>query len=350
MANKTEKATPKRLRDARKKGQVARSKEVVSMAIISGIFFWLWIKGADIFAEAQQMIILPTEVYSVPFREGLTHVMTGVIKGFVNIVLPILVGVVLLIIMANFFQFGFLFTTKPITPDFKKINPAQGIKKIFSMDNLMELIKSIIKVSILGFLLYGVISASIDPLLKLPWLGIDDVIPIIGALFAKIAIITVIAFSFVAFADLAWQKYHFQKKQMMSKDEVKREYKEMEGDPIVKGKRRQLQREIAMSTTMEQTRKASVVITNPTRLAVAMYYEKEKTKLPVILAKGEGLLARRIVEIAKEENIPVLQNVPLARDLYEQVAIDDYIPSDLIEPVAEVLRWLQELKESKNHK
>ena len=152
------------------------------------------------------------------------------------------------------------------------------------------------------------------------------------------------AFIVIAVADYAFQKRQYLKKLMMTKEEVKREYKESEGDPMIKSKRRQLHRELMTNNMLQNVRRASVVVTNPTRIAVALIYDGEETPLPLIAAKGENLLARRIIEIAREEGIPVMENVPLARALHQNGEIDRYIPSDLIEPVAEVLRWVQSLQ------
>jgi type III secretion protein U len=347
MSEKTEQPTPKRLRDARKKGQVAKSREVTSAVVIIGLFLYLWIGFNYILGHLKQMVLFPTNFYGSAFKNALGLVFEGTIREMLLIIIPIVGFALVLAVMSNFFQIGFLFSFEPVKPDLKKINPAEGVKRIFSMNNLIELLKSIIKIGFLGFLIYKIIKDAIDPLLKMPYLGIGGVLMLLSSILKKIVVFSSGAFSVVAAADYFWQKKQYIKKLMMTKEEVKQEYKEMEGDPLIKSKRRQLHRELVMNDTLQRTRKATVIITNPTKRAIALYYEKGKTKLPIVLAKGENLLAKRMIEIAQEEGIPVVQNVPLAQALYEHVNIDQYIPGDLIKPVAEVLRWVQQLKESK---
>ncbi|WP_461833077.1 type III secretion system export apparatus subunit SctU [Desulfothermus sp.] len=344
MSEKTEQPTPKRLRDARKKGQVAKSREVTSTAVIVGLFGYIICGGSIILHTFKELILLPSQYYRVEFNEGLKNLFNGVIYKLIFLLFPIAILAMVTAIAASFFQIGFLFVFEPIKPDLKKLNPAQSIKKIFSKDNLIELIKSIVKVSFLGFLIYVLIKNSINALLHIPYLGLESVFLILEDIFKKLIYISSSVFIVISAFDYYWQKKQHIKKLMMTKDEVKREYKEMEGDPQIKSKRRQLHREMIMNSTIERTRKATVLITNPTRRAVALYYEKSKSKLPVVLAKGENLIAKKMIEVAKEEGIPIMQNIPLAHALYEHVEIDKYIPSDLIEPVVEVLKWVEQLK------
>ncbi len=344
MSEKTEQPTPKRLRDARKKGQVAKSREVTSTAVIVGLFGFIICSGPIILHTLKELILLPSHYYSVEFSVGLKNLLNGVIYKLIFLLFPIAIFAMLIAIAANFFQSGVLFVFEPIKPDLKKLNPAQGIKKIFSKNNLIELTKSIVKVSFLGFLIYVLLKNSINALLYIPYLGLQSVLIILQKIFKKLVYISSGVFIVISVFDYYWQKKQHIKKLMMTKDEVKREYKEMEGDPQIKSKRRQLHREMIMNNTIERTRKATVLITNPTRLAVALYYDKDKTKLPMVLAKGENLIAKKMIEVAKEEGIPIMQNVPLAHALYEHVDIDKYIPSDLIEPIVEVLKWVEQFK------
>lgn len=345
MSEKTEQPTPKKLRDARKKGQVAKSKEIASAAGITGLFLVIWI-GSDFFMEHfKEMILLPSRYYEIGFSEALKQVMGGVFIEYLLLSLPIVSIAMILGIAANYFQIGALFAPESVKPDLKKLDPVQGMKKIFSMNNLIELIKSVVKITFLGILIYIVIKESVHSLVRIPYLGISGLLMVLGGILKNMVIYTSIAYIVVAAADYFLQKKQHVKKLMMSKDEVKREYKEMEGDPVVKGQRKQLHREMAMNDAAQKTRGASVLVTNPTRLAVALYYEKDKTPLPLVVCKGEDLLARRMIEVAKEEGIPIMQNVPLARDLYEHSEVDQFIPTELIESVAEVLRWVRDLQQ-----
>lgn len=343
-SDKTEQPTPKRLRDARKKGQVAKSKEVVSSAVITGVFVYLWIGRDFMLKNLKEMVLLPTSLYGMEFGDALASLLEGILSKMVIVVLPLVLSAMACAMLANFFQVGVLFSLQPVKPDVKKINPMQGVKKIFSKDNLIELLKSLVKILVLGILIFKLIESSVETLLQLPHLGLGAILPMLSSLVKEVVIYTAGAFFVVAVADFFWQRHTHIKKLMMTKDEVKREFKEMEGDPLIKSKRKQLHKEMVMNDTVQRARKASVIVTNPTRLAVALYYDKDKTKLPVVLTKGQDVVARKIIEVAREEGIPVMQNVPLAQALYEQVEMDQYIPSDLIEPVAEVLRWVQQIQ------
>ncbi len=345
MSEKTEQPTPKKIRDARKKGEVAFSKEVNAAVSIVAVFAW-FVGMSDFYYEhLGRMLLLPMEFIDMPFEQAWSVVAKGVVREMLVLILPLLGLVALLGGLAGYLQVGPLFTLAPLKPELKKLNPASGIKKIFSLKNLVEFLKSVLKIVFLGLLLWLLIRGGLDSILKLPRCGLACLPVLIGALMKRIALYYGVAFIVIAAADYAFQKRQYLKKLMMTKEEVKREYKESEGDPMIKSKRRQLHRELMTQNMLQNVRRASVVVTNPTRIAVALIYDGEDTPLPLIAAKGENLLARRIIEIAREEGIPVLENVPLARALHQHGEIDRYIPSDLIEPVAEVLRWVQSLQE-----
>jgi type III secretion protein U len=243
---------------------------------------------------------------------------------------------------SNLVQVGFLLVMEPVKPDLKKLNPMDKIKHIFSMKNLFELLKSSLKILIIGGLVTSIVTSSLNPLTRLPHGGAGAILTALHPMLSVLALNVTLAYIGIAGFDYVFQKFQHTKQLKMSKDEIKREYKESEGDPQIKGKRKQLHQEMVMSDTTERTRKATVVVTNPTHLAVAIYYKEEDNVLPKVIAKGEDHVARRMVEIAKEEGIPVMQHIPLARSLHEGVDIDRFIPSDLIEPMAEVLRWVKE--------
>ncbi len=344
---KTEKPTPKRLREARKKGQVAKSKEITSCANVIGVFLFLWIFCKVYLYGCKNLIELGAKAASQPFGEGLTFLTHGIVTQFLKLTMPLLLLTIILAVASNFFQIGLLFAFETIKPDLKKLNPMSALKRIFSKKNLIEFIKSVVKILFLAILFYIVFKKSLPALIILPYSGLGPILMIVSAILKKLIVYTAIAFIVVAAADYFFQKSQHIKSLMMTKEEVKQEYKEMEGDPQIKSKRRQLHQELLTTNMLENVRKSTVVVTNPTRLAIAIYYDKEKTKLPMIVAKGENLLAKRIVEIAKEEGIPIMTNVPLAQDLYEKGKLDDYIPSELIEPVAEVLKWVYKLKEQR---
>ncbi|CAK0770674.1 Yop proteins translocation protein U [Gammaproteobacteria bacterium] len=341
---KTEQPTSKRLREAREKGNVIHSKEVSSAALTVAMLWYLLVSMANLVEQMKQLILLPASFTAVPFHQALAEVLEGLTWSAVLILMPLL-GVALVVsILGNFLQTGPLLALESIKPDLKKLNPIEGLKKIFSKKNLIEILKSMIKIFFIGWIVYLVVIEGLDELLKSPLCGMNCLIGIMGAQLRRLVVDTAPVFLVIAAVDYFLQRRMFMKDMMMSKDEVKREYKEMEGDPQIKGKRRQLSQELLTSDTLQNTRKATVLVTNPRHIAVALLYESEKTPLPMVLAKGENLIAKRMIEIAREEGIPVMENVPLAHALLENGLINQYIPSDLIEPVAEVLRWVAQLE------
>lgn len=341
---KTELPTRKRLRDARKKGQVAHSKEVSSTVLLLGMFVYFIVGGEWIYQQLIEMIDIPTGYYTVPFNEALPAVVTGVIGKIVVLSLPGVGVVILGGIGANYFQVGPLFSTEPLTPNLSKLNPAEKLKQMFSMKNFMEFIKSSVKVVFLGILIYHLIRDSIPVLIYVPYDGLDGVLRALNALLYRLAIVTSFAYIVIAVADFVFQRKQHTKQLMMTKQEVKQEHKENEGDPTIKGKRKELHRELANGEAVKRTKNATALVTNPTHYAIALQYEKGVTPLPILLAKGKGPLALRMMEVAREEGIPVMQNVPLARALYAEAKVDQFVPRDLIEAVAEVLRVVQRMR------
>ena len=229
-------------------------------------------------------------------------------------------------------------------PKLDNVSPGKWFKKVFSVKNAVEFLKNIVKVTVLGVTVYVIFADYLPRLFRIPQGNVGDMWSVLGAAAGDLVLTAAGVFCVIAAADWFFQKWQFNKQNMMSKDEVKREYKESEGDPLIKSKRKQLHQEMIAQNQVANVRKAKVLVTNPTHFAVALDYEKERTPLPVILAKGQGALAQRMIRAAEEEGIPIMRNVPLARGLYEQGAENSYIPQDFIGPVAEVLRWVQSLQ------
>ncbi|MDQ5908186.1 MAG: Flagellar biosynthetic protein FlhB [Pseudomonadota bacterium] len=346
MSEKTEQPTPKKLRDARNKGQVASSKDLVSGVIMITLFSFLWISSDFYYHQFKELILLPT-LFIGPgfdFGYGLQEVLNGILIIMIKMILPPLGLVVIVAIAAHMFQFGLLLAFESLKPDLNKLNPLEGIKKIFAMKNLIELLKSVLKIAFLTILLYYVIRNNLADLLKTPECGLRCVPLVLGAVMKDLVVNTAFALIVIAGADFAFQKFQFIKQLKMSKDEIKQEYKEMEGDPHIKSKRKHLHQEMLSQNMTNSVKKSTVVVTNPTRIAIALEYREGETPLPIVRAKGQNLIAKRIIEIAQQEGIPIMENVPLARALHEQASVDQYIPSDLIQAVAEVLRWVAQLQ------
>lgn len=340
---KTEQPTHKKLEDARKKGQVAKSKDFTQTALILALFGYLIAAGPSLAKGFAELLVLPMGFLNQPFDVALESLVAAVTHKAVMLVLPF-IGIVLVIgIGAEMLQVGVLFSFEALKPSGKKLNVAANAKNMFSKKTFVEFLKNILKVGVLGAILYVVIRGEMGHLLELPMAGVAGVGMAITALLKVLIINVAVVYIAIGLADFVYQRYAYKKDLMMSKDEVKREYKEAEGDPHIKGARKHLHQELMMSGQMEKTRKASVLVTNPTHFAVAIYYHDEETPLPMVLAKGVDLIARRMIEIAKEEGIPVMQNIPLARALYAQAQLDQYVPGDLLEPVAEVLRVVRQV-------
>ncbi|MES2596702.1 MAG: type III secretion system export apparatus subunit SctU [Verrucomicrobiota bacterium] len=348
MSEKTEPPTPKKLRDARQKGQIAKSQDVTAAALTVASFVTISVLWPSYVEECKALMLLPTAFYTQPFREVVDEVLYGIVIKILLLSAPMLVVVMVVGIAFNYIQVGFLLTMEPIKPELKKLNPLDKAKQMFSMKNIIEFLKNATKVIIIAVLIYIVTKNSLDPLTRIPYGGEEGVLYSLKPMLSNLAVNITMVYIAIAAADYFFQKFQHIKQLKMSKDEVKREYKESEGNPEIKGKRKQIHQEMVMNDTMERTRKSSVVVTNPTHLAIAIYYKEDDNKMPVVLAKGEDYVARRMVEVAKQEGIPVMQHIPLARALYEKVDMDRYVPADLIEPMAEVLRWVKEFHEQQH--
>jgi len=346
MSEKTEQPTPKRLREAREKGQVCKSQEMSAAAALIAVF--VVFLGAGVFIWERLLLIFDAPLRAMatpqPFEAMLLKVAGDVFPLSLQITGVVLGTAVCAGLAANLMQIGVLVSPKAVLPKLDNLNPAKWFQKTLAVKNLADLVKNIVKMLIMAVVVKIAIEDNIGILLSIPHGGLGGVAPAAGSLFAALVSRVAPAFLVLAALDYFFQRRLHLKGLMMTKDEVKREHKEMEGDPQIKGKRKQLHQEMAMSNTLANVRRAQVVVTNPTQVAVALIYDEKKTPLPVIAGLGEGLLARRIVEIAREEGIPVVRNVPLARALLRDGAENEYIPPELIRPVAEVLRWAQTLK------
>ncbi|MBF0318688.1 MAG: type III secretion system export apparatus subunit SctU [Nitrospirae bacterium] len=338
--DKTEKPTQKRMQDLRKKGQIPKSKDVSSTTIVVGMFMILSFAGASIFSRLGALMLYPVNYFDNPSPEIAVKLLKDTAAVFVIITIPMMMAIVIFSTLVDFFQIGPVFSTEAVKPDIKKINPFNTLKNLFSLKNVMELVKNIIKITFLSILVYTVLKDSLPTLLYITYGNVDELTDTIKSITKILIIYVSIGYIIIAAVDFFFQKYMFMKQNKMTKEEVKQEYKEMEGDPQIKSKRRQMHQEMATSNMLNNVRKATVLITNPDHLAIALYYDKNGNKLPAIIAKGDGYVAQRMIDVAKEEGIPIMQNVPLAHDLYDQCRMYDYIPPDLVEPIAEVLRWV----------
>ena len=342
-SDKTEPPTPKRLRDARKKGQVAKSKEVVSAAIVVSLLFFFIVSADYYLGLFRDLFDSPLWLEQVTFEEAFDDTVKKAFTLAISLIAPP-VGIALAMgVFANFAQVGTLFAPETIKPDLKKVNPANALKNIFSKKNLVELLKSLVKIGVLGLAVAHVVWTGMPSLMGVVHCGLGCLMPVLGALFTELVIYVSLAFILVAVADYAFQKLSYINGLKMSKDEVKREYKESEGNPEIKSRRRSLFQELVNSQETSNIRRSSAIVANPVHLAVGLYYEKDRTPLPVVTLKEQGLNAQRVVAIAEREDVPIMVNVPLAHSLMSDANLNQYIPNELIAPVAEVLRLVRSL-------
>ena len=341
-----------RLEDFRKKGQVAQSKELVALFVAIACGLTLFSMAPSI---GKQIIAFMVEVFGqdLVIKPGSNmEALVGsrllqVVKVFSMIGLPIAAVGFFLGIAGHLSQIGFLFTAQPMMPDFEKINPLAGVKRLFSMKNLIETFRVTFKGAVLCWVAYSILKTAIlqspDLLFKHP-AAIFDVVGTAGkSLFLSLCGILAI----FASVDLFLQKRDFGKQVRVTKQEAKQEAKEQEGDPMVKARIRSIQREMARKRMMSAVKKADVIITNPTHIAIALAYEKDKMVAPRVVAKGADLMAQRIKQIASEAGIPMVENVPLARAMYKSVKVGHIIPKNLFQAVAEVLAYVYKLKNRK---
>lgn len=340
---KTEQPTSKRLRDARNRGQVVRSTDVVTTICTFFVLGAISIELPKVWKGLIKFFGAVFAAISEPMPSSLMDIVESMAPYIQSFIFPITAVAALAVIIANVGQFGFLLAFDSMKLDISKLSPLAGLKKIFSMKTLVELAKSIIKLAIFAVLLYDIIRKSIEPLVTLPFAslfnGMTVVIPMLKSFISSF----MVCYIAIAVLDYLIQRRLLTNELMMTKDETKREMHESEGDPMIKGNRRRLQREMIFEDTSTATRKSTVLVTNPTHYAAAIYYERGKTSLPVLRAKGTGFIALRMISVAREENIPIVENVPLARALYNQLDVSDMIPQDLLEPVTEILRWVRTL-------
>ncbi|MBQ3567163.1 MAG: flagellar biosynthesis protein FlhB [Oscillospiraceae bacterium] len=345
---KTEKPTAKRRSDQRKEGNVFQSKEIIIAIslIVTFVVFRLFysltestLSGAlkSFFSLVGTMDSLNTSDISQIFIKG---IIAFVISAGPIVLIASAVGII-----ATVVQTRGLVSFKSIQPKFSRMNPLNGIKNLFSIKGIIELLKSVVKIVVLFFVIYSTLKNEVAKLPKMMDMDLAEAIPELGSILWSMSIKVMVAFVFVAGLDFMYQKWDYEKKLKMTKQEVKEEYKMTEGDPKIKGKIKQKQQQMSRQRMMQAVPEANVVIRNPTHYAVALKYDHEKNSAPVIVAKGEDYMALKIIEIAQEHDIPIMENKPLARALYSEVDIGREIPSEFYGPVAEVLAYVYSLKE-----
>ncbi|MCY6370376.1 fused FliR family export protein/FlhB family type III secretion system protein [Clostridium ganghwense] len=347
--DKTEDATPHKLNEAKKKGQVAKSKEVASALTLLASTIIIITLGQYIIGSFKDNIVqfigsyLNTELD----YNSLYSIVILVLIRIAVVFLPVAIPIMIIGIGANLLQTGYIKSLEPIKPKLSKINPISGLKKMFSVRTVMNLLKSIAVIVVVGLVGFNFLKSNFHQIFNIGSLKISAIVStllkLMGDIFFRVTLIMVA----IAIIDFMYQKYQFKKDMKMSKQEIKEEFKQQEGDPQVKGKIKQKQREMAMGRMMQQVPDASVIITNPTHIAVALKYEEGKGSAPVLIAKGSGHLAIKIKEKAKENDVPIIENKPLARLIFKEVELEGEIPQEMYQAVAEILALVYKIKKGK---
>lgn len=343
-SEKTEKATPKKRRDERKKGNIFFSNDAVSVVVLlvglAALFLTIGGAAEKIHSFMRQCIEMAR---SDAGAGGFKKLFTQLLWVFVQTAGPLLGVTVVAGIAATFFQTKMLISGEALRPKFSHINPLQGVKRLFSLRSIIEALKGILKITVLLYLIYQFLSGVVDTFSKYLFSDLGAACSHLLDLAFQMSMEIAVAYVVLAAADIFYQWWDYERQIRMSKQEIKEEYKQMEGDPQVKGKIKELQRKMAQSRMMQKVPQADVVIRNPTHFAVALRYKADQDRAPVVLAKGQDQLALRIVRLAEENGVAIVENVPLARALYASTDLGQEIPPELYGAVAEVLVYLYQM-------
>ena len=357
--DKTEKPTQKRLADARKKGDVAKSRDFTGTVTLIA---WLVVFAFAGSFAARRIAGLFEAGFAAVARGEPFAVSLGSVGWSAFLLLLLLSGIAMVPValtgaLAEFLQTGGVFSTEKLKPQLDKLNPAAGFKKMFSMDNWVELAKTVAKAALIIFVVWIVLRASLPQIIEragpmlMPRTGQTGapaaaaLLGFTGGLIRTLLFWTLGAFLLVAVLDMAWQRHSFIKKMRMSLRDIRDEHKENEGDPLIKSNRRQLHEEWAGQNAVGAARDANVLVVNPTHIAIALAYDRDANPVPVMTGKGEGPLAKAMREAAEKAGVPIVRHVPVARTLFEQGVVDDIIPRDMFDAIAEIVIWAQKLRE-----
>ncbi len=346
LGEKTEDPTPKKRRESREKGNVAKSTEVNSVLVLFTGTLMLFLLGSFLYHRVNRLFYRAFSRVGDPTisQQEVISIFMSSAGEFFKMILPV-AGVIMVVgIFANIIQIGFLITGKPLVPKLEKINPLSGFKRLFAIRSLVEAVKNILKILIVGVIAYITMKSAYGDLIGLydtSVRAIWETILMTGLhILFKVALVLLI----IALIDYFYQRHEHEKKIKMSKQEIKEERKQMEGDPQVKSRIKSLQREMAKRRMMEEVPQATVVVTNPTHLAIAIKYNSEEMSAPLVVAKGKSHMAERIKQTAEDNEIPVVQDKPLARTMYDKVEPGDDIPVEFYNAVAEILAYVYKLK------
>ena len=343
---KTEQATPKRREDSRNKGQVARSAELSSVAILAAGLLALAVLGSYLLDRLGGSMVdtLINGIHAELDAANILGYALGWGSDYAAAVAPVVLFLVAAALAVNYAQVGVLFTTEPLAPKANRLSPLSGIKRIFSSRGLVELAKGLFKIGAVAYLTYLTIEAESDQMVVFMDMSVGQILSISGNIILTLAFYITLLLLVMAILDYSFQRFDYEKNLRMTRQEVKEELKQQEGDPLIRQRVRSLQREMSQRRMMDDIASADVVVTNPTHVAVALSYDPETMPAPKVLAKGQRLVAQKIKELAREAGVPLVENKPLARALFKAVKIGDEIPEELFKAVAQVLAFVFQLK------
>jgi len=347
--DKTEQATAQRRQDFRKRGDVFQSKEITSVAMLVVSILVFYLAGVFIFENIMSFM---KDIFSSLNEFNLNHenmyeLIKKVLKLIALVMAPVLLGTIIAGLGSSLSQVGFLLSTESLKFDFNRINPASGFKRLLEPKKLVDVIKAILKLSVIGFVSYFAVIIEIDKAPELVSVDTKELLPYLGVVLLRLSLKIGVMLIILALFDYMWERHKYEQKIKMTKQELKEDFKKNEGDPLVKSRIRSIQRAIVSKRMMDAVPSAQVIITNPTHIAIALKYKREEMPAPKIVAKGSGYIAEKIKELAKNNNIPIVVNKPLAHAVFKKVKIGQFIPKELFEATAQVLAYIFKLKGDK---
>lgn len=348
MSEKTERPTPKKLRDAREEGQIAKSVEVatgVQLAVLLGYFWW---RGEDVLDAFEQMFEVSIASTNLPLDVAMDQIVTATVSMTLHLLSPMAIVLAMATIGAVLAQVGPLFAPKFIQPKGERISPLSNFKQLFSLRSVFEFAKSLIKVSLLSLTFYLLMKRYLNSFQFLSLCGIECGLRVTGVLIGWLWGILVLFYIGFAVADYAFQKRTLIKQLMMSRDEITKEFKNTEGDPHIKHKRKEQHREMQSGSLASNVKRSTAMVRNPTHVAVCLYYVPGETPLPQVIEKGADDRARQMVTIAEEAGVPMVEEIYVARTLFARTDVGEYIPAELFKPVADILNLVNELREAED--
>ena len=343
---RTEEATPKRREDARQEGQVARSQDLNSAAVLV-ISLAMMLIGSHFMVNrlgGYMRSVMGNLAYTQISVDHLPEILAQAGAILFTLIGPFVLAIALASVLVNVLQFGVVFSAKAVEPDPSRMNPISGVKNLFSVRSLVELIKSIAKIILVGSIVYLVLSHELPRLLTLIHTPLGNSVRILAGAVLRLFAWALAGLIAMAIIDLIFQRWNHGRQLRMTLQEVKEERKQTDGDPQLKSRIRSMQMEVAYNRMLSELPRADVVVTNPTHLAVALRYDQQTMAAPVVVAKGQRLMAEKIKTIAREHDIPIIENVPLARALFKACQVGEAVPVDFYRAVAEVLAWVYRIK------